>query len=53
MEGGKNMVNKVEFKYRVKILNLLYKELSLATNIAEQDEIEKLIEENIKKIFNN
>jgi hypothetical protein len=53
MEGGKNIVNKVEFKYRVKILNLLYKELSLTTNIVEQDEIEKLIEENIKKIFNN
>lgn len=53
MAGGKNIVNKVEFKYRVKILNLLYNELSLATNIAEQDEIEKLIEENIKKIFNN
>lgn len=46
-------MNKVEFKYRVKILNLLYKELSLTTNIVEQDEIEKLIEENIKKIFNN
>ena len=53
MEGGKNIVNKVEFKYRVKILNLLYKELSLTTNIVEQDEIEKLIEEKIKKIFNN
>lgn len=46
-------MNKVEFKYRVKILNLLYKELSLASNIIEQNEIENLIEENVKKIFNN
>lgn len=53
MEGGKDIVNKVEFKYRVKILNLLYKELSLASNIIEQNEIENLIEENVKKIFNN
>lgn len=42
-------MNKVEFKYRVKILNLLYKELSLASNIIEQNEIENLIEENVKK----
>lgn len=50
MEGGKDMMQEAALKYRIKILNLLYEELRLTTNIEEQQDIEELIYENLAKL---
>lgn len=50
-KGGKDTVKEAEFKYRVKILNLLYEELHKTDDITECGEIQRLIKENTEKIL--